>query len=106
MVNCERWRPYGSSRSAALEASVENRQRARAVLTMLNDPKWSGWSDREIARRAAVSNNFVSTLRPSASVIEGQIARTVERNGKTYTMNTSAIGKRADDAAVRWFTTW
>ena len=63
------------------------------MLTLLADSEWSAWSDREIARYAAVSNNFVGTLRPSASVIEGQIARTVERNGKTYTMNTPGIGK-------------
>jgi hypothetical protein len=65
------------------------------VLTVLSDPEWSGWSDGKIARRCAVSDRFVSTLRPSPNGSE--IARTVERNGKTYTMNTSAIGKKADD---------
>lgn len=68
-----------------------NEDKRRAVLTLLNDAEWSKWSDREIARRAAVSDRFVNNLRPSAN--GSQIARTVERNGSTYTMNTAAIGK-------------
>lgn len=49
------------------------------------------WSDREIARRAGVSNQFVSNLR--SSVNDGQIERTVERNGVTYLQNTANIGR-------------
>jgi hypothetical protein len=64
---------------------------------MLNDQEWSGLSDSEIARRCAVSIRFVGTLRPSLN--RSKMPRTVERNGKTYTMNTSAIGKKADDTA-------
>lgn len=70
-----------------------NEDKRRAVLTLLNDAEWAKWSDREIARRCAVSNQFVSNIRPSVN--DGQITRTVERNGKSYTMNTSAIGKTA-----------
>jgi hypothetical protein len=39
----------------------------RAVLTLLNDPEWSKWSDREIARLCAVSHEFVRKLRPFQS---------------------------------------
>lgn len=74
-----------------------NADKRRAVQTMLNDPEWSGWSDREIARRCSVTHPFVSGLRPSGN--DCQMDRTVERNGKSYTMNTSAIGKKADDTA-------
>src|SRR6185312_13903179 len=37
----------------------------RAVITLLNDEEWSGWSDREIARRCAVDNSTVSRIRSS-----------------------------------------
>src|SRR5262249_3773262 len=40
-----------------------NSDKHRAVTLLLCDPEWSRWSDREIARRAAVSHNFVSQLR-------------------------------------------
>lgn len=70
-----------------------NEDKRRAVTTLLEDAEWSAWSDREISRRAGVSNQFVSNLR--SSVNGGQIAeiRTVERNGTTYQQNTAAIGK-------------
>lgn len=70
-----------------------NDDKRRAVLTLLNDAEWAKWSDREIARRCAVSNQFVSNIRPSVN--DGQMERKVERSGSTYTMNTSAIGKAA-----------
>ena len=78
-----------------LKPSREDRR--RAVLAMLEDPEWSKWSDREIARRAGVSPSTVAALRPAVSVQVGQIAgtRTVERNGKVYEQNTANIGKRA-----------
>ena len=70
-----------------------NEDKRRAVLRLLEDEEWGGWSDREIARRCAVGHAFVSSLRP-ASVHDGQIARKVERNGTVYTQDTSNIGKR------------
>jgi hypothetical protein len=36
----------------------------RAVLTLLNDQEWSKWSDGEIAKRCAVSREYVNRLRP------------------------------------------
>ena len=38
----------------------------RAVMTLLNDPEWSAWSDREIARQCRVSDKTVGHLRNSA----------------------------------------
>lgn len=64
-----------------------NEDKRRAVLTLLNDPTWAQWSDREIARHCAVGPDMVGRLRPAPSVAERQIARTVERGGSTYTMN-------------------
>ena len=73
-----------------------NEDKRRAVLALLNDSEWAGWSDREIARRCAVGADMVGRLRPPPSVAQRQIEapRTVARGGATYTMNTSAIGTR------------
>jgi hypothetical protein len=35
----------------------------KAVTTLLRSEKWSGWSDREIARQCAVSHTYVATVR-------------------------------------------
>ena len=78
-----------------------NEDKKRAVRVLLEDAEWSAWSDREIARRAGVSNQFVSNLRQRPSVNGGQIEpRKVERNGATYEMQTANIGaKKAAPAA-------
>jgi len=44
-----------------------NADKRRAIETLLADEEWAKWSDRELARRAGVSNDFVSRLRPTAS---------------------------------------
>lgn len=41
-----------------------NEDKRRAVLTLLDDPEWSKWSDHEIARRCVVDHKVVSRLRP------------------------------------------
>ncbi len=75
-----------------------NEDKRRAVLRLLNDPEWAAWADREIARAARVSHEFVRGLRPAPSVnvdrYEAPVARTVERGGSTYTMQTENIGRR------------
>lgn len=64
-----------------------NEDKRRAVLALLHDEEWVQWSDREIARRCAVSNQFVSNVRAQLSVNGGQIeTRRVQRNGTEYTM--------------------
>lgn len=40
-----------------------NADKRRAVLRLLEDPEWSRWSDREIARRCGVTHPFVANLR-------------------------------------------
>jgi hypothetical protein len=64
-----------------------NEDKRRAVMALLHDEEWRQWSDREIARRCAVSNQFVSNVRSELSVNDGQIeTRRVVRNGTEYTM--------------------
>lgn len=74
--------------------------RRKAVETLLRDPEWSEWSDREIARRCGVSPTTVGTLRrdlDEPSVQSGQTdpppkVRTFTRSGKVHTMATENIG--------------
>lgn len=79
-----------------------NADKRAAVLLLLNDDEWSQWSDREIARRCGVSQPFVSKLRPETESsyndykIENPPPRKVTRNGATYTIDTTNIGKRSD----------
>ena len=71
-----------------------NEDKRKAVLTLLNDEEWSGWSDREIARKCAVDNATVSKYRKTVSVEDQQIERKVKRGDQEYTVNTSNIGKK------------
>jgi hypothetical protein len=83
-----------------------NDDKRRAVEFMLADAEWSQWSDSEIARRCVVSTRFVGIERarmaPPPSMNSSKMAdgapaakRTATRNGKTYAMDTSNIGKAA-----------
>ncbi len=80
-----------------------NEDKRRAVLRLLNDPEWSVWGDREIARACRVGHPLVASLRPTppADHLEEipDRPRTVQRAGSTYTMNTAPIGRRAEPAA-------
>lgn len=84
-----------------------NEDKRRVVLTLLQDEEWSRWSDREIARCAGVSQPFVSSLRGNLSDNRYQMdrARTVQRGGRAYTMDTTRIGtsaaKLTEDEAAR-----
>jgi hypothetical protein len=90
----------------------------KAVTTLLCSERWSGWSDREIARQCRVSHGFVATVRrghlekcPDAGPSENSATasadpslteapdvapdrrRTVRRGGRRYRMNTARIGR-------------
>ena len=66
-------------------------------MTLLNDPEWSMWSDQEIARQCRVDEGLVRKLRPtpvvSADYPQIDEPRLITRNGTTYPMNTSRIGR-------------
>jgi hypothetical protein len=66
------------------------------VTTLLSDPEWAAWSDREIARRCAVHHVFVGDLRRSlVTVTSDASVRTVPtKHGTTTQMNTANIGRR------------
>lgn len=44
-----------------------NADKRHAVTLVLEDPEWGEWSNHEIARRCAVSEHLVRSLRPSRS---------------------------------------
>lgn len=76
-----------------------NDDKRRAVDVLLNDPEWSKWSDREIARQCGVTHPFVSQRRAqqalSGNHCQMDKPRLVTRNGISYVMQTDGIGQRA-----------
>ena len=60
-----------------------NADKRRAVLKLLADPEWQKWSDRRIAKAAAVSNAFVSDLRAEAIDSPRILQRKVERGASS-----------------------
>ena len=75
-----------------------NDDKRRAVTTLLEDDEWSQWSNREIARRCAVSDPFVAKMRGELSANGSQMTgeRTVQRGDTVYTQNTTNIGARSN----------
>jgi hypothetical protein len=62
----------GTRRDAVLFACGDNAEhglrrgnadKRKAVTTLLRDPEWRGWADRQIARLCRVSNTFVARVR-------------------------------------------
>jgi protein gp37 len=74
-----------------------NADKRRAVETLLRDDEWVKWSDREIAKRCAVAQTFVSGIRRSLSTVlsEPAVRTFVSKHGTTTTMKTENIGRRA-----------
>lgn len=74
-----------------------NSDKRRAVMALLNDDEWSGWSNMEIARRCAVSESFVRKLRDShfaQNEVKPEPRTYTTKHGTTATMNTTNIGKQ------------
>ena len=70
----------------------------RAVLVLLGDPEWSGWSNCEIARRCGCVESYVRSLRKGGASSHSAKMRTVTRKGSTFQQDTSRIGKSAPSA--------
>ncbi|MBA2278310.1 MAG: ParB N-terminal domain-containing protein [Chloroflexia bacterium] len=75
-----------------------NLDKRKAVETLLTDDEWRQWSDREIARRCAVDNSFVSRMRASLltnnSDADSPERTYTDRWGNMSTMQTGTIGRR------------
>ena len=73
-----------------------NDDKRRAVSRLLEDPEWSQWSDREIARRCCVAPTFVGKLRSSLSTVDSEKRTYVTKHGTIATMDTTAIGGKVE----------
>jgi hypothetical protein len=91
---------YGAGANVSHGLRRTNADKRRAVSALLNDPEWSQWSDREIARRCAVSHPFVSALRETLTGnVTSEERRFRTKYGTEATMDTSNIGALADGLA-------
>lgn len=75
-----------------------NADKRKAVMVILDDFEWSGWSDTEIAKACKVSSVFVNKIRKQ---VKGEDAvpevRKVKRGDTEYTMNTKNLGRPVED---------
>ena len=67
-----------------------NEDKRHSVMTMLNDPEWSQWSDRTIADKCGVSHPFVAAIREKVVTVTtfskpAEVKYTTS-TGKTATM--------------------
>lgn len=78
-----------------------NDDKRRAVRLLLDDVEWSGWSDREIARRCRVDHKTVAALRAKPTTegfpSEPEPRTYTNRHGGTSTMDVSNIGRRTPE---------
>jgi N6-adenosine-specific RNA methylase IME4 len=99
----------GSKRDALLFAVRANHthgvQRTRAdkqqaVKTLLKDPEWRLWSDRQIGCKCGVDGKTVARLRKELTAEIPQIRYAV-KNGRVYSLCTSRIGeaRKQEDVA-------
>ena len=85
---------YSVGANAAHGARRTNADKRKAVMTLLADGEWQGWSDREIGRRCCVSHQMVSNLRPpSLSTVDSEPKSYTTKHGTKATMQTENIGR-------------
>ena len=116
---------YSCAANATHGLPRTNADKNRAVTSMVLDPEWGAWSNRQIAKHCGVSNVMVGTVRrmvsnsqpktaspapgdfsddPSLQTVYSEDAsKRVYKNkhGKIATMDTSKIGKRRAKASDR-----
>lgn len=86
---------YSVGANAAHGLRRSNDDKRKAVITLLNDPEWSSWSDREIARVCGVSHTFVANLRkPEVATVA------TPQPAQVATVATPAAAKPAQTAAA------
>ena len=90
---------YGANKGHGLRRSNDDKR--KAVLGMLAD--FADWSDVRIARHVGVSDKTVAAHRKPilGNSDDAPTARTVERNGKTYTQDTSGQKKAGKERAEK-----
>lgn len=76
-----------------------NADKRKAVETLLADAEWAKWSDEQIAQKCGVGRVYVISVRKDCILLSDDkierepVKRIVKRNGKTFEMDVSGIGK-------------
>jgi hypothetical protein len=83
---------YSTGVNAAHGLRRSNEDKRKAVMTLLLDYEWSQWSDREIARKAGVSDRFTNKLRSELRTANGSQSN-LRKGVDGRTINTTNIGK-------------
>lgn len=79
-----------------------NADKRKAVQTLLDDPEWSSWSDREIARQCGVTHPFVSSLRnPKVVTVTTKVKE--EKPDQVVTVTTPDKKEKAFTPVVETF---
>lgn len=89
---------HSAGANAAHGLRRTNADKRRAVLMLLEDEEWAAWSDREIARRCAVSADLVGIVRRDLTVVsdsEPAPRAYQDRHGNVTRMDTARIGRKA-----------
>ena len=80
-----------------------NEDKRQKVMMLLEDDKWSKWSDREIARKCKVGHPLVGELRNHTgrnTSMENERTFIHHKTGQPTTMNITNIGKSQPDLSV------
>jgi hypothetical protein len=89
---------YAAGANAAHGARRTRADVRRAVLTLLTDPEWRAWSDREVATRCAVSPTTVGKFRAQLSKLDSRSGRR-GKDGKVRRVPKRKNGNRKTDCA-------
>jgi uncharacterized ParB-like nuclease family protein len=94
-------RLYAVGANASHGARRTKADRWRAVEMLLRDPAWAIWSDREIAKQAAVDPKFVAPVRASLAptVDNPQLTERKGADGKVRKAPKPKKGRKAFDSA-------
>jgi uncharacterized ParB-like nuclease family protein len=89
----------------ALPRSREDKR--QAVMTLLHDPEWSKWSDREIAQHCKVHHNTVGKIRADLTGdLSSEPRIYITKHGTVAQMNTANIGKKSQKAIPQLESDW
>ena len=82
-----------------------NADKRKAVMTLLEDDEWAGWSNVKIADACGVADMTVKRIRDEVSPPQsGSEPRTyTTKRGTTAVMNTANIGKSSSRAVAEPF---
>lgn len=66
----------------------------RSIEIMLNNPKWKGWSNVQIAKHIGVSAMTVGRVKKERNIEQPAKKTYIDKHGNEATMDTSNIGKK------------